>query len=472
MRNTGGPDDGATRFASRRLSAPVREPFLDVALLPRIWRYSWPTILYSLLQWIVGTADLYMVGRLGHEAISAVGFSRQIMMVVMIGALAVSTGAMTLVAQNYGAGKDQETAAAARQSLLLACAGALAIAALGNVLTLPFLRGLGAQDQVLRLAEPYLRVVFCGVVFMLPNFIVAAVFRGAGDMLTPLKIAAGLNGVNILANYLFIFGIGPFPRLEVTGAAVGTIIARGVGLLWGLTLLSGGRARVHIRWRVSPVIDLSMMRRILRVGVPSAVQGLFRNGARILFFRIVAGSGMMTAATAALTIGFQIRMVVIMPALAFNAAATALVGQALGAGRTRMAEGFGTQTIRLCALLLLLVNLAVFVLGEILVGVFTPSPEVLAVGGTMLRWFAVAQFFSALSIVCGGALTGGGDTKPPMYYTALSQWLILLPAATVLQFHTPLGLTGSWLAWTVAPIVQAALTYLRFRRGVWKLLTV
>ena len=450
----------------------VRRSMFDVRLLPRIWHYSWPTIVHSLLQWVVGMADIYMVGRLGSEAISAVGFSQQIMMVIMIGALAVSTGAMTLVAQAWGAKDKQQVSSAARQALLLALAGALVIGVVGNLLSHPMLLWLGARERVLDLATPYLRLMFCGILFMLPNFIIAAIFRGAGDMLTPLKISAGLNVINIAVSYVLIFGVGPFPRLEVTGAGVGTVVARCLGTFWGLMLLTGGRTRVVVHLRDGGLVDFEMMRRILRVGVPSAVQGLFRNGARLLFFWIIATSGVMTAATAALTIGFQLRMLVIMPALAMMAAATALVGQSLGAGEADEAERYGAQTIRLGALIMVAANALIFALARPVMLVFAEDAAVIDIGIEMLRYFAVAQLFSALSIVSAGALTGGGDTKPPMYYTALSQWVILLPLAYALQRFTPLGLTGSWIAWALAPVVQAALTYARFRQGTWKRLKV
>ena len=148
------------------------------------------------------------------------------------------------------------------------------------------------------------------------------------------------------------------------------------------------------------------------------------------------------------------------------------LGQALGARKPDEAEALGSQTIRFGGLVMLAVNALLFALAEVTVAIFTDDRQVLQIGGEMLRWFAVAQLFSALSIVCSGALTGGGDTKPPMLYTALSQWVVLLPLAYALQFHTPLGLTGSWLAWAVAPVLQAGLTYLRFRAGVWQTLKV
>ncbi len=440
----------------------------DRELLAQVWRLAWPTVVYSLLQTLVGLVDIYMVGRLGKDAIAAVGFSQQILMLIMIGALGVNAGTITLVAQFIGAGKRDQAGRVAGQALLSMFALGVAVAIPGVLLGRGLLVLLGARGSVLDQGCPYLRLMLGGSSLMMLNFAVAFIFRGAGDTLTPLKIALGVNVINVVGNWLFIFGIGPFPMLGVAGAAVGTLVARAVGATVGIALLTTGWYRVRLRFDGGEgLVDFPLVRRILNIGLPAAVQGFFRNGARVLFFRIVAGSVLGTTATAALTVGSRLRMLTIMPSLAFQVAAAALVGQSIGAKDWEQAEGYGWETVRLCTAIMVVVTVPLVVFASQLIDVFTNDAEVIDVGTTMLRFFAVGQLFSAVSIASSGGLVGAGDTRPPLYYTIVSQWLLMLPLAWALM-HMGLDPVGAWMAWFVAPIVQAALTLQRFRSGKWK----
>lgn len=441
----------------------------DRELLAQVWQLAWPTVVYSLLQTLVGLVDLYMVGRLGPEAIAAVGFSQQILMLIMIGALGVNTGTIALVAQFIGAEKRDQAGRVAGQALLSMFALGVAIAIPGVVVGREFLILLGARDSVLDQGSPYLRLMLGGSSLMMLNFAVAFIFRGAGDALTPLKIAVGVNVINVVGNWLFIFGIGPFPRLGVTGAAVGTLVARAAGATVGVALLTTGWYRVRLRFAGGAgLVDFSLIRRILNIGLPAAAQGFFRNGARVLFFRIVAGSALGTTATAALTVGSRLRMVTIMPALAFRVAAAALVGQSIGARDWEQAEGFGRETVKLCTAIMVAVVVLLFASAPWVIALFSEDAGVIDVGTTMLRFLVVGQFFSAVAIASSGGLAAAGDTRPPLYYTIIGQWMVMLPLAWVLVRKAGLDPEGAWIAFAIAPVLQAALTLQRFRSGKWK----
>ena len=444
----------------------------DRDLLARVWQLAWPTVVYSLLQTLVGLVDIYMVGRLrpeGTEAIAAVGFSQQVLMLIMIGALGVNTGTITLVAQFVGADRRDQAGRVAGQALLSMFALGVAIGVPGLLWARQFLAFLGARGPALVQGTPYLRLMLVGSSLMMLNFAVAFIFRGAGNALTPLKIALGVNLINVVGNWLFIFGIGPFPRLGVAGAAVGTLLARAFGATVGIALLRTGWYRVRLRFGGGAgLVDFSHIRRILNIGLPAAAQGFFRNGARVLFFRIVASSALGTTAAAALTVGSRLRMLTIMPALAFRVAAAALVGQSIGAKDWEQAEGFGRETVKLCTTIMGPVVMLLFVIAPRVIAVFSEDAGVIDVGTTMLRFLVVGQFFSAVSIASSGGLAGAGDTRPPLYYTIIGQWMVMLPLAWLLMKKASLDPEGAWVAFAVAPVLQAALTLRRFRSGKWK----
>jgi len=451
--------------------------FFNRKLLGEIWRLAWPTVVYSLLQNLIGLVDMLMVGRLGSAAISAVGLSRQIIVIIMVLVLSITTGATTPAAQFYGRRDRALLSRAAAQVIMMAAVTGLALGSLGFVFTPSCLSWIGARAEVLHHGVPYMRILFAGMVFLMTNFAIRALLLGAGDSLTPLKIAAFANIINVVADYVLIFGVGPFPKLGVAGAACGSVIARTIAASIGIGVLLSGRFRVHLMARDLCVPMPGMIYRVLRIGVPAGIQGLFRNGARVLLFRIIADTAHATAAVAAASIGFQMRMASILPALGIQVAVVSLVGRRIGSGRMKEAEKVGWEAVKTCLVLMSGIGAVMFLLPDLIVGVFfdarsAGAQRTIELGRLMLRFFAVDQLFAALSIVGGGILTGAGDTRPPLLYTIIGQWLVMLPLSCLLVFRLGWDLTGVCVAFTLASGVQLLLTLLRVRGGKWQLIRV
>ncbi|MBN2327784.1 MAG: MATE family efflux transporter [Candidatus Omnitrophica bacterium] len=439
---------------------------VTISFLRRFWDLSWPTVLYSILESAVGIVDIFLASYLGAEAVAAIGFSRQIYLIMMIGTLSITTGTITLVSQSYGAKRYDTASSAASHSLFLSMLAGVVLGAVGVWLARPSLLLLGAESQALEGGTLYLRVLMGGVVFLMINFSTNAIFRALGDMVTPLKIASWVNVLNVIFSYVLIFGVGPCPAFGVMGVAMGTILARAVGSVIAIQMLRkpGRLVRVSMRARW----DLSIYRGILSVGLPSGFAGFFRNGARILFFRILAVTAAGTTAVAAATIGFQIRTFVIMPALAFQVATATLVGQSIGGQKIDQAEAYGWTAIQFCSVLMALASLLIFLLPEQIMRVFSDSAGVIEAGCWALRFIALEQLCNSISIIISGALTGAGDTRPALRYTIWSQWMLMLPLAYLLVYCTSWDVSGAWLAWGFAPILQLLLTFRRFLQGNWK----
>lgn len=441
-------------------------PFIDTRILRRLWTISWPTIIYSLLETCVGLTDIYFAGFLGSDAVASIGFSRQVFLAFMIGTLSITTGTITLIAQYYGAGRYDMASLVAGHSLYLAIGSGLVLGLGGVLLSRHALLLLGATKEVMQHGIPYLHILMGGVVFLMINFTVNAVFRALGDTKTPLKITSVIIVLNIGMNYIFVFGLGIVPAMGVKGIALGTIVARMIGAIWALLVLSDGGRKVFINW--TPVMHFDLIQRMLNIGFPSGISGFFRNGARILFFRIIATTSAGTAAVAAATVGFQVRMMTIMPALAIQVGTSALVGQSIGANNIKEAEGVGWTSLKMCLLIFGLLGLILFLFPVWIVKFFNDVPEVVGLAKLTIRFIAIEQFCNCVSIVVSGALSGAGDTRPAMRYTILSQWLLMLPVAFLLSQATQYDIGGAWLAWGIAPIVQTVLTVFRFMEGRWK----
>jgi putative MATE family efflux protein len=430
-------------------------------------RLGTPIVLANLLAWTVGFADVLMVSRLGEEELAGLGMANQVFFLVVIFILAVTTGTMVLVARFKGADDDDAASFVFRQSLILAVGQSVIIGAVGVAVTPMLLSALGATGGMADAGTIYLRIIFIGVAAPIVDFTIASTFRGAGDSLTPLKVTGMVAVLNIAGNSLLIFGPGPFPAMGIAGAALSTVIARSFGAWWGWRKLVAGRGGMRLRpgdWRPDP----AMMRRILRIGLPSAFEGLLRAGSGVVFLAIIARTGPGAAAVAAHTVGLQLESLARMPAFGISVAATSIVGQRLGARNPKGAESAGWTSTVLGLMLIGALAVLLFTLARPVALLFTDDPETLALTVRYLRILAVAQPAFLVAVVLTGALRGGGDTSYPMWVSFLSGWVFLLPVAYLAAIWMGLGPEAAWMAQAGNYLVSALLVGFRFRGGRWK----
>ncbi len=446
--------------------APPDTP--ESAMFRRIWAIAWPTLLYNVLELSLGVADLLMVRGLGHEATAAIGLTRQIAFLLEASALAVATGVIALVSQGVGAGDRRQVEGVMHQGTRLVLVLSPPITLAGYLLSRPLLVAMQADDAALAHAVPYLHIYFLGTVFLWGTVIPAAIFRGTGDAKTPLKLATVVAVLNVPLNYVFIFGAGPWAPMGVAGAAVGTVVARAIGAGLYLTLLTRGTRHGRVGFRPLLGLDWPLIRRMLRVGMPPALAGVARNGARVVYLGLLGAGALGASMHAAAGVGLQVRLVSVLPALAFQIATATLVGQAIGAGQLDRAEALGRRSVQLLSLIMAGVVALTFAFARPLAALFIADAEVVPLAATVLRWFAVAQFFSSVSICVQGALTGAGDTKPILTYTMVTQWGLLLSLTFIALVVFGWEPEGPLAAWVAAPLVQLFLMQRLFRSGRWK----
>ncbi len=248
---------------------------------------------------------------------------------------------------------------------------------------------------------------------------------------------------------------------------MGAVCARGCGTAVFLFLLLGGTGPLRLRWSSFPGLDWKLIGSLLRIGVPMALANLLRHGSRVVFLAIAGASALGVSLQAAVGVALQVRLISILVALAFQTASATLVGQAIGRDDFHQAEALGRRSVQLLALLMGIISGLLLVLADPLAALFLAAPEVAGLGAKVLRWFAVAQFFSATSIGIQGALLGAGDTRPALRYTLVSEWCLMLPLSycLVVLDWVPDGLLA---AWVLAPALTLALMRRRFRSGRWK----
>lgn len=470
-----GPNHNARPDRQRE---PYRVDLTRGSLIRGIILLVWPIMIASLLQTLVGFVDLLMIGHVKGVAtngIAAIGISWKIMFVVMVLVFAVSTGTQVLVSRSAGAG-DQRTAARAtgQAFLILGLSVGLVLSPAGFLGSGALLRLTGAPPEVEQVGTPYLQIMFLAAPGMLTMFLFASSMQGAGDSRSPLVLTAAVNVVNVFLNWVLIFGHLGFPELGVKGAALGTFAARYIGALAALTMLSSGRFAVAIRWREDLRPDFGLWLRMLRIGIPSGLQGLVRALSGWLVVRILAGVPDPTPVLSGYAVAEQIMMLTAFIGFAAMPAGMTVVGQNMGADRPDRAEAGGWSVVRLAAIAMLFPAALYAIAAPRCVSLVGPelTPQALVCGALALRILAMGEPAWAINMSLGGALRGGGDTMSPLMYTLYTQLFMGIGGGALLVGHLGTGPEGLWAAILVSMWVQSLLTAWKFRRGEWKSLTV
>jgi putative MATE family efflux protein len=440
------------------------------ALLTQVWRLALPVILTNLLQSLVNVVDVFMVGRLGPIAIAAVGISSAIRMLMLVLLISVATGGMSLISQAKGGRDPLRMSNVTRQAVSSGLLLSIVLGVSGYLLAEPLLTlvNSGGEPEAVTLGTQYLRIIFLGTPFLVLNIVMNRLMQGAGDTVTPLLLTGSLNLLNIVFNYIFMFGVGPVPAFGVAGAAMGTVLARGLGVVIIFAITYSGKNVIKLL-PGSYKPEWSMIRDILAIGVPSGVQGVFRNGSRLFVLGIVTSTEAGTYGAAALTIGFQVESLVFMPGLALSVAATSLVGQALGAWQPQEARLRGNMTMLSGVAVMTVLAAPIVIFAPAIIRLFDPSahPVLLQTGTAYFRINTVVLPLGAVAMIANGGLRGAGDTIPGLISTMFTRALSAVALAYVLAFPLGLGSQGVWIALAVGIVLDAAIMGFRWRSSAW-----
>jgi len=424
-----------------------------------------PMVLELVLESVFAVVDVFFVSRLGADAVATVGLTESILTIVYALAIGLSVGAMATVARRIGERDRDGAARAAVQAIVLGVVvavpiGLFASSSAGRLLTI-----MGATPDVLAHSS-YAAVVlgFNGVIVML--FLINAVFRGAGDAAIAMRVLWIANAINICLDPCFIFGLGPFPRLGVTGAAVATTTGRGVGVLVQLFFLSRGDGRIVIR-RKHLRLDLPVMLNMLRLSGSAVGQTLIATTSWVGVVRILASFG--SVAVAGCTIAIRIVMFVLLPSWGLSNAAATLVGQNLGAGKPERAEASVWRACLYNSVVLGMISLVFIAWAEGVVAQFTSDPAVAPIAARGLRIISGGFVFYASGYVLSQSFNGAGDTVTPTLINLFCFWLGEVPLAYLLARVLGLGPPGVFWAIAIAFSVMTLVSAWLFRRGSWKL---
>jgi putative MATE family efflux protein len=437
-------------------TAPVGRAVLMLAV---------PMVMEMAMESIFAVADVFWVSHLGADAIATVGLTEAMLTIIYTAAIGLSIGATALVSRRTGEHDGEGAACAAGQSVLLAVAVAAAIAVCAAPNAPALLRLMGASEDVVRSGSGFTRVMLGGNATVLLLFMLNAVFRGAGDAAIAMRVLCFGNLLNILLGPCFIFGLGPFPQLGVTGAAVATNIGRGSAVVVQVLVLMRGAGRVAVRRRHLR-LDMSIMRTVLRLSGSGTLQILIGSASYLGLIRILSVFG--SDALAGYTIGMRMIVFALLPAYGLSNAAATMVGQNLGAGRADRAE-HAVRTAAVYNMVFLGSVGAVFLIAARgLASAFTGDAAVQEFAVACLHIVSLGFVFYAIGMVVTQAFNGAGDTWTPTIINLFVFWLWEIPIAWWLSLHAGLGARGVFAAITIAYSTLAVVSLVLFRRGRWK----
>lgn len=442
-----------------------RRDLTDGSIAKNIFFLATPMIVSNLLQTMFELVNMFWVGRLGSAALAAVAMSGSIIMVVMFMMMGIGVGTTAMVARAIGAKEHHRAEKVVQQSMIIALVGSVLLAIIGYFVSAPLLSFLGASPEVMPLGTGYMHITFAGSFVIFFMFLIMAVLQGAGDTMTPMLILAFAILLNGILDPLLIFGVGFFPQMGVPGAALATIISRGIGCLVAFEVMIRGRS--HIQLKLNDYkIDGSIINRILMIGFPASIQMTLRGLMGVVLMWVVAGFG--TMAVAAYGVSIRLNLLLLMPGFALGMAAATMVGHNLGGKKPERAVRTAWIASGIYVSFMTVMGFIFFIFAGPLIAFFDPTPEVVRIGTVIMQITGIGCPFIALGLILDRAISGAGDTMITMFNTFLTLWVIQIPLAIVLSERIGIGVDGVWYAGLVAQIVLAVLNTGWFLTGRWK----
>jgi putative MATE family efflux protein len=423
-----------------------------------------PMVLEMVLESLFAVVDVFFVSRLGANAIATVGLTESVLTLVFAVGLGLGMSTTAMVARRIGEKDPDGAATAAVQAIFLGLVAAVIMGVPFFIFAPNLLALMGASPAIIATGVNYTRIALGGSGVVLLLFLNNAIFRGAGDAAIAMRLLWVSNILNLILDPCLIFGLGPFPKMGVTGAALATLTGRGIGVLYQFYRLGKGTERLcilacHMR------LKLDVLWRLIRVSITGILQFLIGQASWLGLVRIVSLFG--APALAAYTIAIRIVIFYILPSWGLSNAAATLVGQSLGAGNPERARTAVLRTGLWNLIFLGSVGVVFLIFAPWVIHLFTQDPAVVPTAVNCLRIFSCGNMAFAYGMVLLQAFNGAGDTLTPTYVNLFGFWILEIPLAWYLAMHTFMRVNGVFVSVVVAQTTIVLISFVLFRQGKW-----
>jgi putative MATE family efflux protein len=442
------------------------QDFTEGRLSRAILLLSIPAVMEMVMESVFVIVDIFFVSKLGADAIATVGLTESMITIIYAIAIGLGTATTSLVSRRIGEKNPDSASRAAFQAILTGLAISVLIGLPGALFAGKLLDLMGASKPIVENMSGYTRIMLGGNVVIMMLFIINAIFRSAGDAAVAMKVLWIGNIINIILDPCFIFGLGPFPQMGVTGAAIATTIGRGTAVLVQFYILFFGKKRIRLSFSHLSV-DFKVMLKLLKLSFGSIGQNLIGTTSWIALVRIISTFG--SEVVAGYTIAIRIIGFTILPSWGISNASATLVGQNLGAKKPERAERAVWVTGWVNMILLGVIGLILVMFPEPFIRLFIDNENVIKSGITGLRIISIGFVAYGLGMVLVNSFNGAGDTSTPLKINIFAFWLVEIPLAWLLAIKADFREEGVFISIVVAESLMTFIAWLVFRRGKWKL---
>ena len=428
-----------------------------------------PMTLEMMMESLFAIVDIFFVSKIGVNAIAVVGLTESILTITYSLGWGLAMGTTAMVARRVGEKDNDGASIAAVQSIYLALIISIPIMIAGIFFSEDLLRLMGASEKLIDEGSGYTKIALGSNLIVILLFLINGIFRGAGDATLAMRTLVIANSLNIVLDPLFIFGVGPFPELDVQGAAVATAIGRTSGIVYQLYHLNKGKGLIKIHknnWQ----FKWEIIFRLVKLSAGVTAQFIISSASWIFLMRIMSTFGSM--ALAGYTVAIRIVIFTLLPAWGFSNAAATMVGQNLGANQPERAEKSVWRTGYFNMLFMGSIMIIFFAFGNNIASFFSEEKEVVGNAGECLRIFAMGYLFYAFGMVLVQSFNGAGDTKTPTIMNLFVFWMFQIPLAYTLAIALNFGSAGVYYSIVLAEFAFSVIGYFLFKRGKWKTVKV
>ena len=430
---------------------------------------SIPMIAEMIMESLFAVVDVFFVSKVSVNAVATVGLTESVLMIIYSLAVGLSMAVTAIVARRIGEKNFEKANNAAFQAILIAVLVGILLGVPGFIYAEKILQLMGGDPTLISEGVGYTKIMYAGNLSIILIFLINAIFRGAGNASIAMRSLWIANGLNIVLDPIFIFGMGPIPAFGVEGAAIATTTGRSIGVLYQVFHLLNGKSIIKLGWE-NLIVRWKTIKEMLVVSTGGVFQFLVESASWIFLVRVIANFG--SEALAGYTIAFRVIVFTLLPSWGMANAAATLVGQNLGAGQPDRAETSAWRTALWNTIFLVVVAIVFFIFANPILSLFAPETAVRKIGIEALRIICFGYIFFAYGMVIGQAFNGSGDTFTPLVISLIVFWAIQIPLAYVLSITYEWGPTGVFFCIAFCHSLYAVVAIALFKRGKWKMVKV
>lgn len=430
-----------------------------------LFRLTWPIFLELFLFMLMGSADTFMLSSVSDNAVSGVGASNQIISIAILVLEVIGNGAAIVVAQYIGSKKLVEAAQVTGTAITLNLMVGLLLSVIFLVFGTHMLQWLNVQGEILAYAEPYMSIVGGAIFLQALINALAATIRTHGFTRETMCVSVLMNVIHVLGNYVLIFGNWGMPALGVKGAAISTVGSRFICLLIFFWLMYRV-TEVRVEWKYYVQLPRKFISKILRIGVPSALESIMYQSCQLIFTLYVTYLGAEAMATR--QYANNISSYIYLFSMAVGMGTAIVVGRLVGARQKDTAYKRVLSSVKWALLVTVIIDAVVIFFRVPLLGLFTENPEIIRLGAQVILLSILLETGRTTNIVIINSLRAAGDAKFPVFIGLISMVCMSLPLGYLLVFKLDMGLAGVWLAIAADEWTRAVIMYTRWRSRLWE----